>query len=225
MIARDHRAALKAVADAPGLDPRLPAMLAASAAGHAHLCPRQVLGIRMGILAGRLLGLDVPRSDKRLLVIAETDGCAVDGLIAATGCSVGRRTLRIEDYGKVAAAFVDCRTGAAVRIVPSQASRLFASVYAPGESDRWRAQLRGYQQMPDHLLLSWRWVALRASVAALLSQAGRRTRCRDCGEEIINEREVIREGAVLCRACAGASYYVPRPAGWTADIDAETGAT
>jgi formylmethanofuran dehydrogenase subunit E len=30
-------------------------------------------------LAGELLQLELPRVDKRLLVIAETDGCAVDG--------------------------------------------------------------------------------------------------------------------------------------------------
>ena len=28
-----------------------------SAARHSHLCPRQVLGVRMGMLAGKLLGL------------------------------------------------------------------------------------------------------------------------------------------------------------------------
>lgn len=33
--------------------------------------------------------------------------------------------------------------------------------------------------------------------------------CDVCGEEIINEREVHREGLTLCRACAGVSYYQP----------------
>jgi hypothetical protein len=49
----------------------------------------------MGIFATELLGIDLPRCDRRLLVISETDGCTVDGLIASTGCRVGSRTLRL----------------------------------------------------------------------------------------------------------------------------------
>ena len=40
---------------------------------HSHACPRQVLGIRMGILAGKLLDIPVPQIDKRLLTITETE--------------------------------------------------------------------------------------------------------------------------------------------------------
>ena len=80
-------------------------LLKESAALHRHLCPRQVLGVRMGLLAAEVMGLDLPQTDKRLLTIIETDGCAADGISVATGCWVGRRTLRVEDYGKVAATF------------------------------------------------------------------------------------------------------------------------
>jgi formylmethanofuran dehydrogenase subunit E len=64
-------------------------LLEKSSEGHIHLCPRQVLGARMGLYAGELLGLDLPQDDKRLMVIVETDGCMLDGVGAATGCSPG----------------------------------------------------------------------------------------------------------------------------------------
>ncbi len=80
-------------------------LLAASAALHRHLCPRQVLGVQMGRLAAELLQLELPQSDKRLLTIVETDGCFSTGVSVATNCWVGRRTLRVEDYGKVACNF------------------------------------------------------------------------------------------------------------------------
>ncbi len=57
---------------------------------HKPLCLRQVLGARMSFLAAEILELELPGVDKRSLVIAETDGCTVDGFIAATGCRVGR---------------------------------------------------------------------------------------------------------------------------------------
>jgi formylmethanofuran dehydrogenase subunit E len=94
-------------------------LLAESAALHHHLCPRQVLGVQMGRLVAHLLDLDLPQSDKRLLTIVETDGCFTSGLSVATNCWVGRRTMRVEDYGKVAATFVDTATGQAIRIAPS----------------------------------------------------------------------------------------------------------
>jgi len=48
-------------------------ILAESAKRHKHLCPRQVLGARMGLFAAELLGIELPRRDKRLLVISETE--------------------------------------------------------------------------------------------------------------------------------------------------------
>src|SRR3989337_2741885 len=93
-------------------------LLQASAALHHHLCPRQVIGVRMGLYAGQILRLDLPQTDKRLLTIMETDGCASDGVAVATNCWVGRRTMRVEDYGKVAATFVDTQTGEAFRLAP-----------------------------------------------------------------------------------------------------------
>ncbi len=74
---------------------------------HDHLCPRQILGVRIGLAGMKALGFTEPPTKKQLLVISETDGCFVDGVIAATNCTVGHRTLRVEDYGKVAVTFVD----------------------------------------------------------------------------------------------------------------------
>jgi formylmethanofuran dehydrogenase subunit E len=184
-------------------------LLAASAAHHHHLCPRQVLGVRMGLLAGCLLGLDLPQQDKRLLTIVETDGCMVDGIVAATGCEVGRRTLRVEDLGKVAATFVDTRDGRAVRLVPRPDVRQIAPVYAREARNKWEAQLLGYQRMPDECLFSWQWVTLVTPLRAIIGRAGVRVHCQACGEEILNEREVRIGDRVLCRSCAYGAYYTP----------------
>ena len=175
---------------------------------HHRLCPRQVLGARVGMLAASLLALDLPQTDKRLLAITETDGCFVDGVSAATGCYVGRRTLRVEDFGKVAAVFVDTRSQRAVRIAPRLDVRELARRFAPEARSRWEAQLLGYQRMPDGDLLDSRWVTMRINIAGLIGHAGVRVNCEACGEEIINQREVTRDGRILCRACAGQAYYV-----------------
>ena len=186
----------------------LQAILQTSTARHSHLCPRQILGARIGLAGGGALGLDLPRSDKRLLVIVETDGCFADGVEVATGCTVGHRTLRVEDYGKVAATFIDVKTGVAVRVAPQVDVRERAYAYAPDEPRHYFAQLHAYQIMPDADLLTIQAVTLTTPVAAIVSRPGVRVNCDQCGEEIINEREVICGERRLCRGCAGNAYYV-----------------
>ena len=176
---------------------------------HQHLCPRQVLGVRMGMAAGRWLGLALPQTDKRLLTIAETDGCGADGISVATGCWVGRRTLRILDFGKMAATFVDTTNNNAVRITPSAQSRQLAPLAAPDAKNHWEAYLLGYQRMTDDELLTIQPVHLELSVEHLISYAGVRINCAQCGEEIINEREVMVDDEPWCKSCAGEQYYRP----------------
>lgn len=189
------------------VSPELEKALELASARHKHLCPRQVLGARCAIAAAAMLELEVPRKDKRLLVIVETDGCFVDGVEAALGVSVGGRTLRVEDYGKIAATFVDVKTERALRVAPQTDVRDRARDYAPEQTRRYFAMLHGYQRMPDAELLTFEWVVLAKPIAAIVSRASARVNCVGCGEEIINEREVVRNGVSLCRTCAGGGYY------------------
>jgi formylmethanofuran dehydrogenase subunit E len=189
----------------------LQALLDLSAARHSHLCPRQILGVRIGLAAGEALKLPLPRRDKRLLVILETDGCFADGVEVATGTSVGRRTLKVVDYGKIAATFIDVNTETAVRIAPQLDIRDRSWVYAPEERRRYFAQLVGYQQIPDAELLTIQPVTLTTPVAQIVSRPGVRVDCVVCGEEIINEREIWLHNRPLCQACAGPAYYLSCP--------------
>jgi formylmethanofuran dehydrogenase subunit E len=186
----------------------LQTLLEQSSARHNHLCPRQVLGVRIGLAGAVALALAAPRQDKRLLVILETDGCFVSGVEVATGAAVCHRTLRVEDYGKVAATFVDGKAGVAVRIAPHLDIRRRARFYAPDEQRNYFAQLKGYQIMPDDELLTVQDVQLATPVEDLISRPGRRVNCAICGEEIINEREVWRKDMPVCQACTGPAYYV-----------------
>lgn len=186
---------------------RLADLLQKSASHHSHLCPRQILGVRMGLLGMKALGFDSPPPKKRLLVIVETDGCFADGVTAATDCTVGHRTLRVEDYGKTAAVFVDTLTGQALRVAPMLDIRQKAYTYAPDEPRHYFAQMQAYQIMPDEEMFTLTSVTLHTPIEAIISRPGVRVNCDVCGEEIINEREVKRDGLTLCRTCAGDSYY------------------
>lgn len=187
--------------------PELAVLLARSSELHKHLCPRQVLGARMGLLVGELLGLGLPQANKRLFAFVETDGCFADGVSVATGCWLGRRTMRLVDYGKVAATFVDTRSGRAVRIWPNPTARDHAHTYAPQAKSRWHAYLKAYQLMPSADLLAWAEVTLTVDLAAIISRNGVRAACDRCGEEIINQRELVQAHTTLCQSCADGGYY------------------
>ncbi len=182
-------------------------LLEKSARDHNHLCPRQILGVRIGLRGMESLQLEANQGSKRLLVITETDGCFADGLSAATNCTVGHRTLRVEDYGKAAATFVDTQTGKTLRVAPVLDIRERASAFIPDESRHYFAQMQAYQAMPDEEMLTIEEVFLKTSIEQIVSRPGMRVNCDICGEEIMNERETLRDGLILCQSCAGDGYY------------------
>jgi formylmethanofuran dehydrogenase subunit E len=175
---------------------------------HNHICPRQILGVRMGLYGASLLNIAVPQVDKRLMAFVELNGCFADGVAVATGCTLGHRTLYLMDYGKTAVTLVDSETNAAVRLAPRSDSRYRASMMCPHAQSKWHAYLDAYQQLGEADLFTVQTVTLSFDLTKLISKAGHRVTCEECGEEIINEREVRKNGRLLCRACVGDTYYV-----------------
>jgi formylmethanofuran dehydrogenase subunit E len=189
-------------------------VLYTSAKQHQNLCPRQVLGIRMGLYGMTVLGikLDAEPYDnkrKRLFVFVETDGCAADGISAATACTVGHRTLRVEDYGKLAVTLADTVTKEAVRVRPNPEARQLAQAYPMEAKSRWHRYLSAYRLLSDEQLLEAVPIQLTVCLEAIISSAQKRAVCEQCSEEIMNGREVSDNGRTFCRSCAGMSYYGP----------------
>ncbi len=187
-------------------------LLSEAAQRHGHLCAGQVLGVRMAMRGLAELGIDPDREPKRLLVYVEIDRCATDAVATVTGCSLGRRTLKYLDYGKMAATFVDTFTDRAVRVLALDSAREHTAEYAPAGLPKAQSQLVAYQAMPDQELFQVQAVNVVVSPFDRPGHPRRRVTCCCCGEGINDGREVIRQEEVLCRSCAGPSYYsVPQP--------------
>ncbi len=181
-------------------------LLRDAVAFHGHLCPGQVLGVRMALAGCRALGIAEPRSlGKNLVVFVEIDRCATDAIQAVTGCSLGKRTLKHLDYGKMAATFVHVPTGLAVRVAAREDAREGAAAYAPGVADPRRAQIAAYQVMPEHELLTLHSVIV---LPGWLDRPRVRVACERCGEGVNYGREVVSNGQTLCRPCFAGAYYV-----------------
>ena len=178
---------------------------------HGHLCAGQILGVRLAMRGLELLGIDDPhgKDRKRLITFVEIDRCATDAVGVVTGCRLGKRALKFRDWGKVAATFVDVESGRAVRICAKESSKILARQLHPEIADKNQQQMLAYREMCEEDLFDLQWVKVELPPEEFPGYKGERVVCGKCGEGINFKREVRRDGKVLCRACAGESYYAP----------------
>lgn len=177
---------------------------------HGHLCPGQVLGVRMSIYGLGKIGIGDPKGSdrKKLYLLVEIDRCATDALQSVTGCSLGKRSMRFIDYGKMAATFLNLETGESVRVVAREEARDKAKEYFPEIEDKYKCQLEAYKVMPDHELFHHETVTVTIPPEDMPGRPLRRVRCDLCCEYVQDIREVkTDDGKTLCRACAHGGYY------------------
>jgi formylmethanofuran dehydrogenase subunit E len=176
---------------------------------HGHLCAGQVLGVRLAMLGLAMLGIEDPQKKdrKRLVTFVEIDRCATDAVAVVTGCRLGKRALKFRDWGKVAATFVDVSNGKAVRIAAKESSKALAREMHPEIADKNSQQMLAYREISDDDLFTAQWVKVELPPEEFPGYKGERIVCEACAEGINFRREVRRDGKVLCRSCAGESYY------------------
>ncbi|MBI3592151.1 MAG: TraR/DksA C4-type zinc finger protein [Nitrospirae bacterium] len=176
---------------------------------HGHLCPGQVLGVKMSMLGLKKIGIEEPKGKDRksLIVFVEMDRCATDAVQSVTGCSLGHRTMKFMDYGKMAATFVNLKTGRAVRVVAKEDAREKAKKYFPDIDDKYKAQLEAYKVMSDKELFEVMSVKVEIKPEDMPGRPLKRVSCDICGEYVQDMREMHKNGKTLCMPCAEGGYY------------------
>ena len=176
---------------------------------HGHLCAGQVLGVRMSMLGLREIGIEDPKGKDRksLMVFVEMDRCATDAVQSVTGCSLGKRSMKFMDYGKMAATFLNLKTGKAIRVFAREDSREKAKERFPEAADKYAGQLEAYKIMPDEELFDVMEVTVTVAPQDMPGRPMRRVQCDSCREHVQDMREISRDGKVLCVSCAEGGYY------------------
>ncbi len=184
-------------------------LLKESVALHGHLCPGQVLGVRLAMYGLRLLKIEDPKGKdrKQLIVFVEIDRCATDAIQSVTGCSLGKRTLKWMDYGVMAATFIDLKRDKAVRIIAREESRQIAASRFPQIENKYKRQIEAYKVMSDDELFDVQEVRVSIPEADMPGRPGRRVQCDRCGEWVQDYRDVEKDGKIMCKACAFGAYY------------------
>lgn len=176
---------------------------------HGHLCPGQVLGVRLSMLGLRLLGINDPKGKDRksFMAFVEIDRCATDAIQSVTGCSLGKRSLRWLDYGIMAATFVDINTNTGFRIIAKEEARELSKKYFPEMEDKYKRQLEAYKKMTDEELFEVKKVKVSIPECDMPGRPLRRVQCEICGEWVQDCRDVERDGKTICRPCAYGKYF------------------
>ena len=122
----------------------------------------------MAVLGLKAIGIDDPKGAdrKNLIVYVETDRCASDAILAVTGCHPGKRTMKILDHGKMAATFINLKTGKAVRVFAKNRE---------GDKVMTREEIEKSPHTEEYAMMPSRR-ALRASGSPRRAQAGRLAR-------------------------------------------------
>ena len=212
------------------------ALLHEAEVAHGHLCAGQILGVRLAMLGCQRLGIDDPKGlvnpkdRKRLVTFIEIDRCATDAIAVVTGCRLGKRALKFRDWGKMAATFVDLASPLsalalplphegdtpiykAIRIAALESSKQRARDLYPNIENKNQQQMLAYRELPNEELFSEEWVAVPIHPRERPGYKSTRIACEICGEGINYDRELRRDGKILCEACAApeARYYQPLP--------------
>ena len=165
---------------------------------HGHICHGIAIGTRMTMSGLRRIGINDPKGvdRKKLMVFVEIDRCATDAIMALTGCQPGKRTMKIRDYGKMAATFINLESGRAVRVVTQMKQR-------PSEGDG----KPDFGAMAESDLFSISDVVVPLRPEDLPGKPLRRVPCDQCGESIMDGRDVEYQGQTLCQPCRDANNY------------------
>lgn len=176
---------------------------------HGHLCPGQVIGVRLAILGLELIGIDDPKGKdkKNIYVYAEINRCATEAIQSVTGCSLEEKNFNLIDIGVMAATFVNLETDVSYRVLAKESSRELSSNYFPEIMDNRQRQLEAYKIMPNNDLFTVQKVSVDISNEVVPCKQSERVQCESCGALIQGNIEVQSSGKVKCNSCSGKSYY------------------
>ncbi len=185
---------------------------------HGHKCPAMPLGLRAAAVAMNRLGVE-RTGDKDLVALVELgDGhfatCYSDGIQMMTGCTAGKCTLRILDFGKWGLTLVDRRGGRAVRVVPRAENQLRLM-----QTDFFRNyRMKGVPatKVPAEVVEPLVKNVLKAADEQLfvIGEVGdydykmpphvfSAFPCEECGELVVEPYGRVKDGKKVCIPCAG----------------------
>lgn len=192
------------------------AMLQDALRFHGHKCWASTAGVRIGLAAMRVLGVERSGA-KSLHAIIETGDhhgamCFGDGIQYTTGCTLGKGNLEKRPEGKLAVTLIDKASGHAVRVAykPTLQPQIKASAFMQKrsagvpptqipESEQWELVHLIWDAPEEAIMMVGPVEQITWSEP---EEVIRFAVCPGCGELVAEPYLRVANGKLLCRVCA-----------------------
>ena len=174
---------------------------------HGDDCGGIHMGTRMAISGMRAVEIHDPKGEDRkdLMVFMEIDRCPADAILAVTGCHPGKRTMKMLDYGKMAATFINTKTNKAVRV---SAKNRQGNEIKSREMIENQPMTDDFAALTDDELFTVTEVRVHLCTGDKPGRPVRSISCASYGEQVLDMKDVEINGKYYCRPCAeNKSYY------------------
>ena len=169
---------------------------------HGEVCGGIAIGTKLTMYGMELMGMELNKRHKNLMVFVENDRCMSDAILVVTHCNMGKRALKQMYYGKFAVTFYNIDTGEAIRVSDADANK------HEDKSETKEEMVKRFRETPPEELFNVEKVRIVGLKEAQKPGAPHTsTFCSVCGEKIADDQQVYRGGKPVCKACAIGSYY------------------
>lgn len=168
---------------------------------HGEICGGIAIGTKLAMYGLELMGMELNKRHKNLIVFLEIDRCMADAVQSVTKCSMGKRSLKQMYYGKFAATFYNMDTGEAIRITDADANKKDKNKETVEEMKK------RFRETPPEELFTTEKVKVELTPAQMPGKPHTSARCSVCGERITDGRHLNRGGKPVCKPCAEGAYY------------------
>ena len=156
---------------------------------HGHLCFGLCVGVSASKLALKILGLERARGEE-IVVMAENNSCAVDGIQVLAGATLGRGNLIVKDWGKHTYTFISRVDEKAVRLV------LKRDIFTGIKSKKKR--IEKVISANERELFRFEEVEVEIPPVAEVVRA---VQCSRCKEFVMKTRTIKHRGRIHCIPC------------------------
>ena len=170
---------------------------------HGHLCLGQILGVHIAENGLKAIGTTDP---KKIIIYIEIDRCIADTIQILTGTRFGRRSMKLVNYGKMAATFINTETWDAYRVwVSGKINEIIGNANTGKHAEE--KQYEKLLEVASEELISIQKVIVNIPKEEMPGKPLRTIFCVKCKEKVFDGKEIPGDDGPLCKACSDKPYY------------------